>query len=175
MIVIALLALGALLAALQVTLPLAWSPLDLPLLLTLVAGLRRGRATGFMVGAFCGLCLDLWAGPSFGLRSVSLALAGSAADAFEGWVNPDQPRLQMAAAAIGSLVHDTLLMALAWHLGLPQGGLLATLGLFVLPRALAAAALAVPAFMLFTVIARQRVFVNPLARPPSTIRRWPGA
>ncbi len=175
MIVLALLVLGALLTALQVTLPLAWSPVDLPLLLTLVAGLRRGRATGFLIGAFCGLCLDLWAGPIFGLRLASLALSGAIADSFEGWVNQDQPRLQMIAAALGSLTHDALLIGLAWRAGLPQGGALFSVGAYVLPRALAAAALAIPAFMLFTVIARQRVFVSPLARRPATIRRWPGA
>ena len=160
------------LCALQVAQPWAWSPVDLPLLLAIFAGLQRGRGTGLALGAFGGALLDAWSSPAPGLRLGSLALAGALADALEPDVKGERPTLQAPAAAALTLVHDLVLALLAWRAGLSQGGLGTYLGAYVVPRFIAQGLLAIPFFFAFRALVRQRVFLNPLGEKPKLLRRW---
>ena len=167
-----LLGLSALAALLQVLLPFHWFPADLPLLIAIFAGLRRGGGLGLLCGALAGLGLDAMGGQLPGLRLVPLALVGALADSAERGVNREQPRLQVVAVALLSLAHDGLLTVLAWHFNLNQGGLDRVLFSYVLPRALTQALLAVPLFWALSLLVRQRVFQDPLRRPVRSIQRW---
>jgi rod shape-determining protein MreD len=167
-----LLLLAAVAALLQCVLPLAWWPVDLALLITVFAGLRRGRGLGFFCGAVAGLLLDTLASPVPGLRLAPLALVGALADGLEGGVNREQPRLQFLALAGLTLLHDALLALLARHFGLDQGGLGRVLLHYALPRLLAQAVLALPLFWGLGLLVRQRVFQDPLRRPVRSIQRW---
>jgi rod shape-determining protein MreD len=165
--------LGPAMALLQVSLPFAWLPLDLPLLVCAFAGLQRGRGTGLMVGLLSGLLLDALVSPKLGPRLLSLSIAGAVADALSPSVNREQPRLQVAAAAAISLGHDILLFFTAMALGLSQGGGRRFLFSYGLPRLLTHAALAAPFFFVFRALVRARVFQDPLSRPPAVIRKLP--
>jgi rod shape-determining protein MreD len=167
-----LLVLSALAALLQCVLPLRWWPVDLALLLTVFAGLRRGGGLGLFCGLTAGLLLDALASPVPGLRLAPLAIVGAVADSVEGGLNREQPRLQIVAMAGLCLLHDALLALLAWRFQLNQGGLGRVLGSYVLPRALAQAALAIPLFWVLGLLVRQRVFQDPLRRPVRSIQRW---
>ncbi len=167
-----LLGLSALAALLQAVLPWHWWPADLPLLLAIFAGLRRGGGLGLLCGISAGLVLDTLTSPVPGLRLAPLALAGALADSAEHGVNREQPRLQILAVAGLCLLHDILLTALARHFELNQGGEGLVLGSYVLPRLFAQAALAVPVFWILGLLVRQRVFQDPLRRPVRSIRRW---
>jgi rod shape-determining protein MreD len=167
-----LLGLSALAALLQAVLPLRWSPVDLALLVTVFAGLRRGGGLGFFCGATAGLLLDALASPVPGLRLAPLAIVGALADSVEGGVNREQPRLQVLAVAGLCLLHDALLAVLGRHFHLDQGGVGRVLGSYVLPRVLAQGALAVPLFWVLGLLVRQRVFQDPLRRPVRSIQRW---
>jgi rod shape-determining protein MreD len=167
-----LLGLCAVAAVLQGVLPFHWWPLDLPLLLVIFAGLRRGGGLGLCCGVTAGLVLDVLSSPVAGLRLAPLALVGALADSAESGVNREQPRLQVLAVAALCEVHDALTMALGWHFGLNQGGLQRVLGAYILPRLLVQGALAVPLFWLLGLLVRQRVFQDPLRRPVRSIQRW---
>ncbi len=167
-----LLALAALAAVLQSALPLNWWPVDLPLLLAVFAGLRRGGGLGLLCGATAGLLLDTLTSPVPGLRLAPLALVGALADSVEKGVNRERPRLQVLAVAGLCALHDATLMVLGWHFSLNQGGLARVLGAFALPRLLAQAALAVPLFWALGLMVKQRVFQDPLRRPVRSIQRW---
>lgn len=167
-----LLGISALAALLQAILPWAWWPADLPLLLAIFAGLRRGGGLGLLCGATAGLVLDTLASPVPGLRLAPLALAGAIADSAESGVNRDQPRLQVLFVAGLCLLHDLLLAGLARRFGLDQGGLVRVFGAFVLPRLVVQAVLAVPVFWAMGLLVRQRVFQDPLRRPVRSIQRW---
>jgi rod shape-determining protein MreD len=167
-----LLSLSALAALLQCVMPLAWWPVDLALLITAFAGLRRGGGLGFFCGVVAGLLLDALASPVPGLRLAPLALVGAVADSVEGGVNREQPRLQFFALAGLCLLHDALLALLARRFHVDQGGLGRVLGSYMLPRALAQAVLALPLFWALGLLVRQRVFQDPLRRPVRSIQRW---
>ena len=164
--------LGALGALAQATLPFRWWPADLPLLLVVFAGLRRGKGLGLFCGVLAGLVLDALGSPVPGLRLAPLAVVGALADSAEGGVNWGQPRLQILAVLGFSLVHDGLLVLLAWHFNLNQGGALKVAWDYVLPRCLTQAALAVPLFWILGLVLRRRVFQDPLRRPVRSIQRW---
>lgn len=172
MMIALLMGLGALFALLQGILPWTWWPTDLPLLLAIFAGLRRGSGLGLFTGVSAGLVLDALASPVPGMRLAPLALVGALADSAERGVNREQPRLQILAVAGLCLLHDLLLVLLARHFGLNQGGFGRVFGLYVLPRAVAQALLAVPVFWALGLLVRQRVFQDPLRRPVRSIQRW---
>ena len=156
----------------QSVLPLQWWPADLPLLLVIFAGLRRGKGMGLMCGILAGLVLDALSSPQPGLRLAPLAIVGALADSLEQGVNREQPRLQIAAVLGFCLLHDFFLALLAWHFDLNQGGALRVVESYVLPRCLAQAALAIPVFWILGLLVRQRVFQDPLRRPVRSIQRW---
>ena len=167
-----LLGISALMGLFQSVVPLQWWSVDLALLVTVFAGLRRGRGLGLFCGLTAGLVLDALVSPAPGLRLAPLVLAGALADGVEGGVNREQPRLQIIAMAGICLFHDSILIFLAWHLNLNQGGLGRVLGLYVLPRVLTQAVLAVPLFWGLGHVVSQRVFQDPLRRPVRSIQRW---
>ena len=167
-----LLGLSALAALLQVILPWQWWPADLPLLLAIFAGLRRGGGLGLFCGISAGLVLDTLASPVPGLRIAPLALAGALADSMEQGVNREQPRLQIIVVAALCLFHDLLLSLLARHFDVNQGGEGRVLVAYILPRLLTQAVLAVPVFWALGLLVRQRVFQDPLRRPVRSIQRW---
>jgi len=172
MIALLLLSLALLSAALQLSLPWAWWPLDLPLLVAAFAGLTRGGGWGLFCGAVAGLQMDLVLSPALGLRFAPLALAGALADALQPGVNRDQPRLQVAAVFAMTLLHDLLLSLLGRRLGLPQGGLQRVALGFMAPRLAGQALACIPFFSLLGLLVRQKVFLDPRARNVQTIRRW---
>ena len=167
-----LLGLSALAALAQSILPWHWWPVDLALLLTIFAGLRRGGGLGLASGVLAGLILDALTSPQAGLRLGPLALVGALADSAERGVNREQPRLQVLAVAGLCLLHDLGLMVLGWRFGLNQGGLGLVLGDYVLPRLFAQAMLAIPLFAALGLLVRQKVFTDPLRRPVRSIQRW---
>ena len=167
-----LLGLSTLAALFQAVLPFHWWPLDLPLLMVIFAGLRRGGGLGLCCGIAAGLVLDVLSSPVPGLRLAPLALVGALADSAESGVNREQPRLQVLAVVGLCLLHDSLTMVLAWHFGLNQGGLVLVLWDYALPRLLVHGALAIPLFWVLGLLVRQRVFQDPLRRPVRSIQRW---
>lgn len=167
-----LLGMSALAALLQAVLPWPYGPTDLPLLLVIFAGLRRGGGLGLFCGISAGLVLDALASPVPGLRLAPLALVGALADSAESGVNREQPRLQVLAVAGLCLLHDLLLTVLARHFDLNQGGEGRVLWLYIVPRLFTQAALAVPVFWALGLLVRQRVFQDPLRRPVRSIQRW---
>jgi rod shape-determining protein MreD len=167
-----LLGLCTLAALFQSVLPFHWWPVDLPLLLVIFAGLRRGGGLGLCCGLCAGALLDALSSPVPGLRLAPLALVGALADSAESGVNREQPRLQVLAVLGLCLLHDGLTMILAWHFGLNQGGLGLVLGDYVAPRLAVHAALAIPLFWVLGLLVRQRVFQDPLRRPVRSIQRW---
>lgn len=173
MIGLLLLGLASLAALIQLSVPLAWWPLDLPLLVAAYAGLTRGGGWGLVCGALAGLWMDLLLSPEPGLRLAPLALAGALADAMQPGVNRDQPRLQVVSVLLLVLVHDALLALLARQQGLPQGGGGRMLFAFVLPRLAASAVATVPIFLALGLLVKQKVFQDPRQRGVQTIRRWP--
>jgi rod shape-determining protein MreD len=167
-----LLGLSAVAALLQGVLPFHWWPLDLPLLLVIFAGLRRGAGLGLGCGVIAGLILDALGSPVPGLRLAPLALVGALADSAESGVNREQPRLQVLAVAGLCALHDIVAMVLGWHFGLNQGGLTRVLWDYALPRLVVHAAMAIPLFWVLGLLVRQRVFQDPLRRPVRSIQRW---
>jgi len=160
-------------ALLQVSLPFGYLPLDLVFLVVVFTGLQRGRGAGLASGALGGLLLDSLVSPRLGPRLISLALSGAIADSLSDSVNREQPRLQMAVAALLSLVHDLLLFWGASALGLSQGGGRRFLLAYALPRLALHALLAVPFYFVFRAIVRAPVFQDPLTKPPVVIRKLP--
>jgi cell shape-determining protein MreD len=173
--VIALLLLGlaSAFAALQLSLPLAWSPLDLPLLLAAYAGLTRGNGWGLACGAVAGLWMDVLLHDAGPLRLLPLAAAGALADSLQPGVNRDQPRLQLLTVLLLVAVHDALLALLGRQLGLAQGGFQRLLLGFALPRLAAQGLLALPFFWSLGLLVKQKAFLDPRQRSVQTIRRWP--
>ncbi|HTB33988.1 MAG TPA: hypothetical protein VK842_03945, partial [bacterium] len=117
MIALLLLGLSTVLALAQAGLPLAWWPLDLPLLLAAYAGLTRGNGWGLACGALAGFWLDVLLHSSGPLRMLPLALCGALADSLQPGVNRDQPRLQLLSVLFLVAAHDALLMLMARQLG----------------------------------------------------------
>jgi rod shape-determining protein MreD len=167
----AFLAAGA--ALFQAAVPLAWCPLDLPLLVTLFFGLTRGRGWGLACGAAAGFLLDALLGLPAGLRLAPLALAGALADALQPGVNRDQPRLQVLAVMALALSHDALLALFARRFDVPQYGPERVLFQYLLPRLAAQSLAALPLFWALGLLVKQRVFLDPRQRQVKTIRRWP--
>jgi rod shape-determining protein MreD len=157
----------------QVSVPLPWWPLDLPLLITAFAGLTRGGGWGLTCGLCSGFVLDALLGGPTGLRLVPLAAAGALADALQPGVNRDQPRLQVLAVIALALVHDLLLALFARKFDVPQYGLDRALMTFALPRLAAQALACLPLFWALGLLVKQRVFLDPRQRQVKTIRRWP--
>lgn len=172
---IALLLLSIVVAAvlIQLSVPLPWWPLDLPLLVAAYAGLTRGNGWGLLCGALGGLLMDALHSPVPSLRLVPLALAGALADALQPGVNRDQPRLQVAAVLLLVLAHDASLALLARAQGLHQGGLLRFLMGYGLPRLAGQAIATVPLFWALGLLVKQKAFLDPRQRGVQTIRRWP--
>ncbi len=172
MMVALLLGITAMAALLQAVLPWAWWPADLPLLLAIFAGLRRGGGLGLLCGVTAGVVLDTLASPVPGLRLAPLVLVGAIADSAESGVNRDQPRLQVLMVVGLSLVHDLMMSVLARRFGLDQGGVVRVIGVFVIPRVVSQALLAIPVFYGMGLLVRQKVFQDPLRRPVRSIQRW---
>ena len=172
MMALLLVVLAALTAVLQVSLPWAWWPLDLCLLLAAFAGLTRGSGWGLVCGLVAGTCLDLLISPALGLRMVPLGLAGALADALQPGVNRDQPRLQVAAVLCMVLLHDALLALMGRRFDLPQSGLTKVFFAYVAPRLAGQGLATVPFFLALSVLVRQKVFLDPRHRGVQTIRRW---
>jgi rod shape-determining protein MreD len=167
-----LLGLSAFAALLQLSLPLAWSPFDLPLLIAAFAGLTRGEGWGLLCGAFAGALLDALYSPVPGLRFVPLVLAGALADALQPGVNREQPRLQVASVLLLTVVHDAAMALVARSQDLPQGGLSRALLAFALPRLAGQALATVPLFLALGLLIRRKAFQDPRARGVQTLRRW---
>jgi rod shape-determining protein MreD len=168
-----LFSLASLAALVQLSVPLAWWPLDLPLLVAAYAGLTRGSGWGLACGVLAGLWMDLLLSPQAGLRLAPLALAGALADAMQPGVNRDQPRLQVLAMLMLVLVHDAFLVLMAREQGLAQGGLARFTFAYALPRLAAQAIATVPLFLALGLLVKQKVFQDPRQRGVQTIRRWP--
>lgn len=166
-----LLAFSAALA--QVSVPLPWWPLDLPLLVTAFAGLTRGGGWGLCSGLVAGFSLDVLLGGPSGLRLVPLAAAGALADALQPGINRDQPRLQVLAVMALAVVHDLLLALYARKFDVTQYGLDRVLMTYALPRLAAQSLAALPLFYVLGLLVKQRVFLDPRQRAVKTIRRWP--
>lgn len=160
-------------ALLQLSLPVAWSPFDLPLLIAAYAGLTRGNGWGLLCGAIGGAVLDTLHSPVPALRLAPLALAGALADALQPGVNREQPRLQVASVLLLVLLHDALLAGLARAQGLTQGGWGRFVFAYGLPRLAGQALATVPLFWVLGLLVRRRVFQTPRQRGVQTIRRWP--
>jgi len=160
-------------AVAQVSVPLPWWPLDLPLLVTAFAGLSLGGGWGLACGLLSGFVLDALLGGPAGLRMAPLALAGALADALQPGVNRDQPRLQVAAVMALIVVHDGFLALFAHKFGVPQYGLDRLFFGYALPRLAAQALAALPLFWALGFLVRQRVFLDPRKRQVKMIRRWP--
>jgi rod shape-determining protein MreD len=158
---------------LQVSLPFVYLPVDLVFLVCVFTGLQRGRGLGLMVGVLGGVLLDALVSPRLGPRLISLAMTGAIADSLSGSLNREQPRLQVLAAAVLSLIHDCILYLAAALLDLSQDGLRRFFLDYALPRLVLHAALAVPFFFIFRALVRARVFQDPLSRPPGVIRKLP--
>lgn len=173
MIGLLLLGLASLAAVLQLSVPLPWWPLDLPLLVAAYAGLTRGGGWGLACGVVAGLWLDLLLSPGAGLRLAPLAVAGALADALQPGVNRDQPRLQVVTVLALVAVHDALLALLAREQGLAQGGYGRLIFAYALPRLAAQALATVPLFFALGLLVKQKVFQDPRQRGVQTIRRWP--
>ncbi len=173
MIALLLIAIAAASAVLQLSLPIVWSPFDLPLLIAAYAGLTRGNGWGLLCGAIAGAVLDALHSPVPALRLAPLALAGALADALHPGVNRDQPRLQVASVLLLVLLHDALLVGLARAQGVTQGGVGRFVFAYGLPRLAGQALATVPMFWLLGLLLRQRVFQTPRQRGVQTIRRWP--
>jgi rod shape-determining protein MreD len=165
------LAFGA--ALIQVSVPLHWWPLDLPLLIAAFAGLARGGGWGLACGMLAGFALDTLLGGPVGLHMAPLAAAGALADALQPGVNRDQPRLQLAAVLALTLFHDCLLALFARRFGVPQYGLDRLVFEYGLPRLAAQALASLPLFWALGFLVRQRVFLDPRQRQVKMIRRWP--
>lgn len=172
MIGLLLMALASMAALAQLSVPLAWWPLDLPLLVAAYAGLTRGSGWGLVCGALAGLWMDLLLSPQAGLRLAPLALAGALADALQPGVNRDQPRLQVFTVMVLVVVHDALLVLLAREQGLAQGGLVRLVFGYALPRLAAQAVATVPLFLALGLLVKQKVFQDPRQRGVQTLRRW---
>lgn len=172
MIALLLLLLASAAALIQVCQPLAWSPLDLPLLIACYAGLTRGGGWGLICGLCSGFWLDALCGGPAGLRLVPLALAGALADALQGGVNRDQPRLQVLAVAGLALAHDGFLALAARRLDVPQFGLERALMAFALPRLAGQALATLPLFWALGLLVKQKAFLDPRQREVQTLRRW---
>jgi cell shape-determining protein MreD len=173
MIALLLLGLASAFAVLQVSVPLPWWPLDLPLLLAAYAGLTRGNGWGLACGALAGLWMDVMMHDAGPLRMLPLGLAGALADSLQPGVNRDQPRLQLLTVLLLVAAHDALLAALGHQLGLAQGGLQRMLLGFELPRLAAQGLLALPFFWVLGLLVKQKAFQDPRQRGVQTIRRWP--
>jgi rod shape-determining protein MreD len=173
MMALLLMAISTLAALLQLSAPLAWWPLDLPLLVTAYAGLTRGRGWGLLCGLLAGLWLDALHSPLPGLRMVPLALAGALADALQPGTNREQPRLQVAVVILLVLLHDLGLALLARAQHLHQGGLGRFVLSYGLPRLAAQALATVPLFWVLGLLVKQKAFLDPRQRDVQTIRRWP--
>jgi rod shape-determining protein MreD len=157
----------------QVSVPLHWWPLDLPLLVAAFAGLALGGGWGLGCGLLSGFMLDTLLGGPVGLRLVPLAVAGALADALQQGVNRDQPRLQVGAVMALTLVHDGLLALYARKFGVPQYGLDRLLFQYGLPRLAAQALASLPLFWALGFLVKRRVFLDPRQRQVKMIRRWP--
>ncbi|MES2201856.1 MAG: rod shape-determining protein MreD [candidate division FCPU426 bacterium] len=168
-----LMALGALAALLQVSLPFTYFPADAVFLVVVFSGLQRGKGRGLLTGAFAGLILDSLSSPGIGPRLLACAVVGALADALEGSVNREQPRLQVLAVACLSLTHDLAMAMTARALHMGQGGWRHLVLHYVLPRLALHALLAVPVFALFRIMVRAPVFQSPSMRPPRVIRKLP--
>jgi rod shape-determining protein MreD len=173
MIVLFLFLLSFAAAAAQVSVPLPWWPLDLPLLVVAFAGLTRGGGWGLACGMLSGFSMDVLLGGPVGLRLAPLAAAGALADALQPGVNRDQPRLQVLAVMALAVVHDLLLALYARHFDVTQYGLDRALLNFALPRLAAQALATLPLFYVLGLLVKQRVFLDPRQRQVKTIRRWP--
>ena len=173
MIALLLFALCGAAVLLQVSVPLAWWPLDLPLLVTAFAGLTRGGGWGLACGLVSGIGLDLLLGGPAGLRMAPLAVAGALADALQPGVNRDQPRLQVLAVMALAVVHDALMSLYARRFDVPQYGADRLFFGYFLPRQAAQAVAALPLFWALGLLVKQRVFLDPRQRQVKTIRRWP--
>lgn len=168
-----LLALAVVSACVQVSVPLPWWPLDLPLLVVAFAGLTRGEGWGLACGLLAGFTLEALLGTPAGLRLIPLAFAGALADALQPGVNRDQPRLQMFAVLALTLLHDSLLAFFAHRFGVPQYGFRRAAMEYGVPRLAAQALVCLPLFWLLGLVVRQRVFQDPRQVRVKTIRRWP--
>lgn len=173
MIALLLLGLASAFACIQVSVPLPWWPLDLPLLLAAYAGLTRGNGWGLACGVVAGLWLDVLLHDAGPLRLLPLGLAGALADSLQPGVNRDQPRLQLLSVLMLVLVHDILLALLGRQLGLAQGGLQRMVLAYALPRLAAQGLVALPFFWGLGLLVKQKVFQDPRQRGVQTIRRWP--
>jgi rod shape-determining protein MreD len=157
----------------QVSAPLGWCPVDLPLLITAFAGLTRGGGWGLACGVMAGFTLDALLGGPAGLRLAPLAIAGALADALQPGVNRDQPRLQVLAVLALVVAHDAALALFARKFEVAQYGLDRVLLRYFLPRLAAQALAALPLFWALGLLVKQRVFLDPRQRQVKTIRRWP--
>lgn len=159
---------------LQAGLPFGFMPVDFVLLYVAFIGLQRGAGGGTVVGLLGGLAMDLMTGPpKLGLFTCAMALTGVAADSLHQTANRDSRRAQIFYVMGLSLAHDLVLASGGRLLDLAQGGVRQVVVMYVLPKLVTHALLAVPFFWLMQIIIRRRVIRNKLASAPKIIRSLP--
>ncbi len=158
---------------LQACFPLPYLPADFLLMYVIFLGMQRGRGSGFLAGLAGGFMMDLLAGPRLGLFTAAKGLTGALADTLHLGANREDPRTQVLAFAALTLVHDGLVAGLGRLWGLNQGGIRQVVAVYILPKCLLHALLAIPFFWVLQKVVRRRVIRNKRAQAPRIIRSWP--
>jgi rod shape-determining protein MreD len=160
--------------AAQACMPFGFMPLDFVLLYVAFIGMQRGAGGATVVGFLGGLAMDLLAGPPrLGLLTCAMALTGVAADSLHRTANRDSARAQILYVAGLTLAHDLLLAGGGRLMDLAQGGWRQVVVMYMIPKLLLHALLAVPFFWLLQAVIRRRVIRNKLANAPKIIRSLP--
>jgi rod shape-determining protein MreD len=164
----------AVFVTLQACMPFGFMPLDFLLLYVAFIGLQRGRGSGTAVGLLGGLVMDLLSGPpKLGLFTCAMGLTGLAADSLHRSANRESRRAQILYVMGLSLLHDSVLALGGRMLDLAQGGVRQVVLMYMLPKLITHAVLAVPFFWLLQYIIRRPVIRNKLANAPKIIRSLP--
>jgi rod shape-determining protein MreD len=108
---------------------------DLPLILTVLAALRRGPEVGCLVGFFAGLLQDIAGGGLIGIQALTKALAGFGMGLLVGRLWVSNPLVQVPGLVLLSVAEGLARFFLLqfFHYPASLGGLLAHV---VLPQAL---------------------------------------
>lgn len=132
---------------------------DVPVILVVLLGLRRGPEVGCLLGFALGLAEDVLAGGPLGLHALSKAVLGFLSGGLPRWFLVGRPAVPIVAAVLATIVDGALRFTLLqfFHYPAPFGEVLARV---ILPQAgynglLAALCLAVPGV---------RAHVTPVAR-----------
>ena len=157
---------------LQLTIPVEWMPINLPLLVSVFIGLSSGSGLGLLCGSTIGLVMDATVSPAFGLFTFSGALAGGTADFLSESFNREQIVTQVLAMAALTMIHELAVWQGAQWAGIEQISLDRFFWVFALPKVAAHAFLDIPAFVVlkfFMRTGRRGRF----SRVPKTIRSFP--